>query len=60
MSDNPNKKLSPKTTRIVSNLEDLNFDGLDFEFKMPSPAKKDEGIQVVRPTKKNSRVKELF
>ena len=58
------KKLNPKEVRIVSNIEGLNIEELggmpSFEFKMPSPVKKDGGIQVVGPAKKTSRLKELF
>ena len=57
-------KIKPQEVRIISDTEWLDIEGLEempsFEFKMPSPVKKDEGIQVVRPTKKSSRVKELF
>ena len=57
-------KLKPQEVRIISDTEWLDIEELEempsFEFKMPSPVKKDEGIQVVRPTKKSSRVKELF
>ena len=57
-------KLKPKEVRIVSNIEGLDIEDLkgmpSFEFKMPSSVKKDEGIQVVGPSKKNSKVKELF
>ena len=57
-------KLNPKEVRIMSNIEGLDIEDLEgmpsFEFKMPSPVKKDGGIQVVGPTKKTSRVKELF
>ena len=58
------RKLKPKEVRIVSNIEGLDIEDLGgmpgFEFKIPAPVKKDEGIQVVGPSKKNSRVKELF
>ena len=58
------KKLKPKEVRIISNIEWLDIEELEgmpaFEFKIPSPVKTDEGIQVVGPTKKNSRLKELF
>ena len=58
------KKLKPKEVRIVSNIEGLDVEDLGgmppFEFKIPAPVKKDEGVQVVGPTKKNSRLKELF
>ena len=57
-------KLKPQEVRIISDTEWLDIEELEgmpsFGFKMPSPVKKDEGIQVVRPTKKSSRVKELF
>ena len=58
------RKLKPKEVRITSDTEWLSTEDLEgipsFEFKMPSPVKKDGGIQVVGPTKKTSRVKELF
>ena len=58
------RKLNPKEVRITSDTEWLSTEDLEgmpsFEFKMPSPVKKEEGVQVVGPTKKNSRVKELF
>ena len=57
-------RLKPKEVRIISDTGWLDVEELEgmpsFEFKMPSPVKKDEGVQVVGPTKKNSKVKELF
>ena len=58
------RKLKPKEVRITSDAEWLDIEDLEgmpsFGFKMPSPVKNDERIQVVGPSKKNSRVKELF
>ena len=58
------RKLKPKEVRIMSNIEGLDIEELEgmpsFEFKIPAPVKKEEGVQVVGPTKKNSRLKELF
>ena len=63
-SQNMEKKLKPKEVRIVSDTGWLDVEELEgtpaFGFKIPSPVKTDEGIQVVGPTKKNSKVKELF
>ena len=57
-------KLKAKDVRIISDTEWLDVGELEempsFEFKMPSPVKKDGGIKVVAPAKKTSRVKELF
>ena len=58
------KKLKPKEVRITSDAKWLDVEDLggmpSFEFKIPAPVKKDGGVQVVGPTKKNSRLKELF
>ena len=57
-------RLKPREVRITSDVKWLDVEDLEgmpsFEFKMPSPVKKDEGVQVVGPAKKNSRLKELF
>lgn len=58
------KKMRPKEVKIVSNLDGLDLEGLGeipgFVFKETEQVKKKEEIQVLRPTKKNLRVKELF
>lgn len=59
------KKMSPKEVKIVSSLDGLDLEGLGempgFVFKETEQVKNKEGeIQVLRPEKKNLRVKELF
>ena len=57
-------KLKPQEVRIISDTEWLDIEELEempsFEFKMPSPVKKDSKIEVWNPKKSKSRVKELF